>query len=91
MNSALTHCPHCGHCLETSSTLADLKAWAEEHGHWIGPSETVTEQVAAQMLGRSENTLRGWRGTDGRLAYTRSGGRIRYRLADLAAFLDEKR
>jgi hypothetical protein len=88
-------CPHCGRPIGTDREeqiarhLADLREWAAERRVWLGPAETVTEAVAAEMLGRAPSTLRHWRGTDGRLPWHRCGGRIRFRLEDIATFMAE--
>lgn len=85
-----TPCPNCGYCAETLMDPVDqLRAWCLQQGHWVGPGDVVSEAVAAEILGRSVNTLRGWRATDQRLEYSRSGAGIRYRLQDLAAYAEK--
>ncbi len=87
-------CPRCGYCPGDDALQArveELRSWCAVRGHWIGPGDTVIEDVAAALLKRSPNTLRGWRSTDQRLPYERVGNRIRYRLADIAAFMAAER
>ena len=54
----------------------------------ITPADLLTPEQAALALGLSVKTLAAWRST-GRhsLPFIRCGGRIRYRRADLAAWL----
>ena len=87
-------CPHCGHQLQDRADqiakhIADLREWAAERGVWLGPGGDVSEAVAAEMLGRQPSTLRHWRGTDGRLPWHRCGGRIRFKIEDIATFMAE--
>ncbi len=49
---------------------------------------TVDTLEAARRLGLSAGTLRNWRVTGTGPLHIRVGGRVRYRLADLAAYLD---
>ena len=88
-------CPHCGHRLSLGDSSkaeeSELRAWCVAHGYWIGPGDTVTEGTAAAILGRAVKTLSGWRYGDQRLPFNRVGNRIRYRLADIAAFMDAER
>ena len=82
-------CPTCGgagHVQDKPDCVAELRAWLIDKGHWVGPSGAVTEAAAAAALDRSPSTLRGWRYTDQRLPFKKQGGRVRYALADLAAF-----
>ncbi|MCY1282002.1 Helix-turn-helix domain protein [compost metagenome] len=54
----------------------------------LSPADLMTPEQAAQALGLSVKTLATWRST-GRhaLPFIRCGARIRYRRADLAAWL----
>lgn len=58
------------------------------HGGGLDPAELLTPEQAAQALGLSAKTLATWRST-GRhaLPFIRCGARIRYRRADLVAWL----
>lgn len=54
----------------------------------LNPADLLTPERAAEVLGLSVKTLATWRST-GRnaLPFIRCGSRIRYRLADLATWL----
>lgn len=56
--------------------------------HSLNPADLLTPKQAAQALGLSVKTLAVWRST-GRhaLPFIRCGARIRYRRADLTAWL----
>jgi len=93
----MNRCPCCGQQLQPhqksdaerlAETLADLKRWCNERGHWIGPGDVVNESTAAAALERSPSTLRDWR-TDhkGELPYRKTRAGVRYQLTDLAALL----
>jgi hypothetical protein len=89
-------CPHCGHLLDADdhqTTVEDLRRTCRENG-WGFPADRVSEQTAARLLDRSPGTLRNWRSFGSRpLPYSRPGsgrGRITYRLADVAEFMDRQ-
>lgn len=88
-------CPHCGHVLaDQPSTEARLRSWCAVNGHFIAPDESVYEATAALLLDRAPNTLANWRANGGAgVPFFRAGrtGRVRYRLADLAAYIDATR
>lgn len=60
-------------------------------GAGLDPADLLTPEQAAQTLGLSVKTLATWRST-GRhaLAFIRCGARIRYRRADLLAWLERR-
>lgn len=66
--------------------VAAFRAWCRDNGAGLMPGDEVREDVAARLLGRSAETLRGYRNTDRRIPFRKSGGSPRYRLVDLAAF-----
>lgn len=70
--------------------VADLHERAVGMGISIGPCGTVGEYDAARLLGKGAGTLRNWRYESRPLPYARLGGRIAYRLDDLAAFMAER-
>lgn len=49
---------------------------------------TVGPEDAAERLGVQRSTLDNWRWSGAGPRYVKVGGRVRYRLADLAAWLD---
>ena len=57
----------------------------EELENW---TTTVLPREAAKRLGLQESTLANWRWRGCGPPYLRVGGRVRYRLADLANWLD---
>ncbi|MDD0843363.1 helix-turn-helix domain-containing protein [Pseudomonas sp. Gutcm_11s] len=63
-------------------------ALASQPASGVAPAELLPPEQAAQVLGLSVKTLAAWRST-GRnaLPFIRCGSRIRYRRADLAAWL----
>ena len=77
---------HEGHADRVGERVEAMRQWCSDRGVWLGPADDVSEQTAAALLGRAPETLRSWRGTDQRLPFRKSGGRIRYALSDIAAF-----
>lgn len=51
---------------------------------------TLAPEEAAERLGVQRSTLDNWRWTGSGPRYCKVGGRVRYRLADLAAWLDAR-
>ena len=51
---------------------------------------TVSPEDAADRLGVQPSTLANWRWTGGGPRYLKVGGRVRYRLFDLAEWLDAR-
>ena len=67
-----------------------LARWCRENGCNVSADGAVDEETAAALLERSPGTLTNWRAQNvGPPWYRR--GRVRYRLVDLAAFLDDGR
>jgi len=57
----------------------------------IEPSELLDEKQAAELLLVAPSTLQAWRSRQTyNLPYVQVGGRIRYRRADLLAFIDSR-
>ena len=52
--------------------------------------ELMTAQQVAHLLGVSTETLRKWRAKRKCLPYVRVGRHIRYRAADVAAFVEQR-
>ncbi|MCY1406271.1 Helix-turn-helix domain protein [compost metagenome] len=65
--------------------------WRQQPCASLTPETLLTPEQAALVLGLSVKTLATWRST-GRYAlpFIRCGGRIRYRRADLAAWLADR-
>ena len=92
-------CPTCGRPwpeapLEREPTVERLRRWCLDHGHLVTPDDCVRESVAALILDRSPGTVANWRANGGAaVPWFRSGrtGRVRYRLADLADYLEAQR
>ena len=51
---------------------------------------TVSPAEAATRMGLQPSTLANWRWRGGGPRYIKCGGRVRYRLSDLAGWLDEQ-
>lgn len=86
-------CPRCGFCDDDDERDLDERAerLAEQiraAGHWVSFDRRVSERTAAQLLGRSETTLRHWR-SKGVIVAVMVRGRATYRLRDLLQFMDD--
>jgi hypothetical protein len=71
-----------------SDKLDQLVAACLELGIPVSADGYVREYAAAKLLNRSAFTLRNWRYAEQPLRFRLLGGRIEYRLAELAAWLD---
>lgn len=81
-------CPTCGHELDhEATTAAQLREWCAANGRIVSAGDRVDTETAAAILERSPSTLVNWR-SSGQGPVCRRGGKIRYRLADLAAYID---
>lgn len=91
-DSTSDRCPCCGQPTPAqSSTLELLRQWAIDHGHHVCADDSVYEDCAALLIDRQPNTLSNWRSNGGgNVPFRKNGrtGRVRYRLADLAAYID---
>ena len=88
-----SRCSQCGHPSAEVDTFELIRRWCHKHGCFITPDEAVYEDDAALLLGRAPGTLANWRATLSGPPYHRHGrtGRVRYRLRDIADFLDGDR
>lgn len=87
----MPRCPTCGHELaEEPTTAAMLREWCEENGHPVSADLAVSTEVAAAICEVSPLTMRNWRSLNQGPPHYRRGS-VRYRLADLAAYLDASR
>jgi hypothetical protein len=80
--------------MEDRDTLTILKAWCDANRHHVAADGSVYEPVAAMILDRAPNTLSNWRVNGGMnvpFYRTPPNGRVRYRLRDLADFIDGTR
>jgi hypothetical protein len=87
-------CPNCGHVVQPQpSTLDYLRGWCARSGKYVCADDAVFEDVAAEICGRSPGTLMNWRSQGiGPQPYRHGAtGRVRYRLRDIAAWLDSHR
>ena len=87
-------CATCGQPLPGASLLDQLRDAAKSGGHIVSVDDAVDRRCAALLLGVSESALAHWQSpsgaTRGPPSYPR-GGRVRYRLADPAAWLERAR
>lgn len=63
---------------------------SESTSRYVRPSEAMTPAEAAAWLGCHAATLATWRGTGRGPVFVRVGGRIRYREADLIAWVKQQ-
>jgi len=92
----MKRCPYCNRILPAEDergaiSQEDLRKFCLERKFVIFAGDRVDEKTAAALLGKSNGTLRNWRGTGRPLPYTRSGagrGRPYYHLKVLAEFLN---
>jgi hypothetical protein len=83
-------CEHCPHCQAARDPVAELRTWCVERGHWVGPGDVVTEQVAAEMLHKAAHTLRDWRSNGQPLAFLKTRAGVRYTLQAIVAFMQDE-
>jgi hypothetical protein len=89
----MTACPHCNgtgrvHApFDLDAATRELEQRCRDRGLLVRFDQTVSDRVAALIVGRQKSTLRNWRSADGPLPFKRIGGRVCYHLADIAAFL----
>lgn len=69
--------------------LEHLRRRLEEAGQWVSPDGRVNARTVANIVGRSEKTLRRWRAAaDVVIPYTRIRGVATYALADVLRYVD---
>ena len=61
---------------------------SQAHDYLDARARTVSSDETAERLGVERSTLDNWRWRGGGPQYLKVGGRVRYRLADLADWLD---
>jgi hypothetical protein len=67
--------------------VAQLEAYCRARGLRIAPSGVVDAHVAAELVGRSPQTLANWRALGRGPLYRRRGGRVEYDMHHLAEHL----
>lgn len=70
--------------------VKELRDACQSTGRMVTPDGRVREEVAAELLGLAPGTLRNWSYGDSPLPFTRVARRRTYRLADLAAVMEER-
>lgn len=88
-------CPCCGRSLPSigdriAVRLQELESACQNHGYLLTPDGRVREEIAAELLGLAPGTLRNWSYSETPLPFTKVARRRTYRLADIAALLEEK-
>jgi hypothetical protein len=85
-------CPTCT-CGESETELARLRRICAENSYYVTPDGCVFDDVAAKLLDRRFKTLGNWRrgGTGPKFVRYNKSSRIRYRLEDLAAYIESCR
>jgi hypothetical protein len=82
-------CPQCGYQPPTETTVDMLRRRCEREDIIIGTRDDVSEKNAATLIGRAHETMANWRySRDVVIPHFRVRNRLRYTLAELAAFLD---
>lgn len=94
----MTVCPHCGGTgfardadveLEVEALAISLRASCVAADRTVFGDDRVDEKTAAWLIGRRPGTLRNWRGAHRPIPFAQPGGRVSYRLADLARWMLE--
>lgn len=87
----MPNCPCCGQTIaDEPTTAAQLREWCAANGHHVSADLAVSTEVAAVICEVSPLTMRNWRSLNVGPPHYRRGS-VRYRLADLAAFLNSTR
>lgn len=85
-------CPNCGHSLtqpdQPRSPAQRLEQACRDRSLPVTIDGRVSEQVAAELLGRVSGTLANWAYGSAPLAFVKIRGRRTYRLTDIAEFID---
>ena len=74
--------------VDASVEAATSKLLSRIHPAKTGPKEWLTNREARDFLGLSKTTLQRYR-SEGRLPFSKIGGNIYYRYADLVAVLED--
>ena len=73
------------------ATAQVFRQWVLDKGHRVTPDGRVVEAVAAELLGRAPKTLSNLRSMSMGPVYFRAGGRVEYRIHDLAEWVETSR
>ncbi len=76
---------------ELDQRVIALAARLEARGRWVSLDHRVREPVAAEVLGVTARTLQRWREAGIGPAFVAISRSVTYRLADLLAWIDERR
>lgn len=76
---------------ELDQRVQALAARLEARGRWVSLDNRVREPVAAEVLGVTSRTLQRWREAGCSPPFVVIGRALSYRLADLLAWIDERR
>ncbi len=74
-----------------ADTLAKLERAAVTAGFVLSADGRVSEADAATLLGIAAGTMRNWRNSRAPVPFYKAGGRVTYRLSDLAVFIEKSR
>lgn len=73
------------------ATAQVFRQWVLDQGYRATPDGRVVEAVAADLLGRAPKTLSNLRSLGMGPVYFRAGGRVEYRIHDLAEWVETSR
>lgn len=76
---------------ELDQRVQALAARLEQSRHWVSPDFRVREATAAHVIGVAGRTLQRWREAGIGPAFVVIGRNVTYRLADLLAWIGERR
>ncbi|CAN7518297.1 hypothetical protein LJR235_003561 [Pararhizobium sp. LjRoot235] len=76
--------------IDEADTVSMLRMACAERGMILTADGRVGENDAAALLGKAPTTLRNWRSGARPLRFSHLGGRVFYKITDLAAFLDRE-
>jgi len=77
--------------MAASDAVSAFRTWVQENGRAVTPDGRVDSATAADLLGVSEGHLRNLRSACGGPSFFKAGGRVTYRLDDLATWLEASR
>ncbi|OWQ95109.1 hypothetical protein CDQ91_14405 [Sphingopyxis witflariensis] len=75
--------------LEIETTAISLRMACEANGKSVFGDDRVDEKTAAWLIGKAPDTLRNWRMANRPITFSKFGGRVSYRLNDVARWMIE--